>query len=153
GSGCLSLMCRTRLAECHRRNECAAGENKNCLLDHEGLLCCCSRLRPLDVFLKLAVQHSLGRNGNKVVTNRRTTFSTADLPQMQSRVKTGGILPVLEESRGTCAHGTAPDFERCSLREGLGCYDQTYCVNNGGTLCGSDNVRRRTRQLHKASRK
>src|SRR5206468_4025738 len=106
GSGCLSLMCRTRLAECHRRNECAAGENKNCLLDHEGLLCCCSRLRPLDAFLKLAVQHSLGRFGNKVVTNRRTTFSTADLPEMQSRVKTGNVLRVSEEKDGR-SHGGA----------------------------------------------
>jgi len=54
-------------------------------LDHDCLPCCCSRLRPLDAFLKPGVQHSLGRIGNKVVTHRRTTFFRADPPQMQSR--------------------------------------------------------------------
>src|SRR5439155_15478758 len=98
GSGCLSLMCRTRLAKCHRRNEYAAGENNNCLLDHEGLLCCCSRLRPLDAFLKLAVQHSLGRIGNKVVTNRPGRRSPRLICRKCNRVeKPGGIVRVSEE--------------------------------------------------------
>src|SRR4029434_8655601 len=101
GSGCLFLMCRTRLRKCHRRNKCVAGEKNNCLLDHDGLLCCCSRLRSLDAFLELAVQRSLGRIGNRVVTNRRTTFFTADSPQMQSRVRTGGVLRVPESDDGS----------------------------------------------------
>src|SRR5256886_17317803 len=47
---------------------------------------------------------------------------------------------------------TASDFERCSLREGLGCYDQTHCVNNGGNLFGSGGVFQGKKKTHKKKR-